>query len=74
VDELLTWFKEKDPEHNVSIPRDVDLIETRLIDSLNFLEFVILLERVSGKSVDLSSLNVDDFRTLERIETGFLSV
>jgi hypothetical protein len=72
VEEILSWLKEKNPEFSGYIPADMDLIESRLIESLNFLEFIGLLEEISGKLVDIGSLSVNDFRTLERIETTFL--
>jgi acyl carrier protein len=72
VEEIISWLKEKNPELSGEIPADADLIETRMIESLNFLEFICLLEEISGKLIDIGSLSVDDFRTLERIGAAFL--
>ncbi len=36
-------------------------------------EFVYLLEEVSGQPVDLTTLSIDDFRTLRRIEERFMA-
>lgn len=71
-DEVLAWLRSKNPELTEDPADDVDLIEARLIDSLEFLEFVYLLEELSGEPVDLTSVTVDDFRTLAVIEKRFL--
>jgi acyl carrier protein len=44
-----------------------DLIETGILDSLRFLDFIHLIEEESGKTIDMEDLNIDDFRTIERI-------
>jgi acyl carrier protein len=72
VEEVISWLKEKNPELCGEIPADLDLIETRMIESLSFLEFICLLEELSGKIIDIGSLSVDDFRSLERIGATFL--
>ncbi|MDQ3402880.1 MAG: acyl carrier protein [Actinomycetota bacterium] len=46
---------------------DVDLIESRLIDSLSFVEFVFLIEQLSGKSIPIDTIDIADVRTLNRI-------
>jgi hypothetical protein len=56
----------KHPELS-EIGPDVDLIETRLIDSLSFVEFVFLIEQLSGEIVPLDSIDIEDVRTLNRI-------
>ncbi|MFD8985197.1 holo-ACP synthase [Streptomyces sp. NPDC059564] len=55
------------------IAPDLDLIETRLIDSLSFVEFVFLLEQHSGRAIQMETLEVDEIRTLDAIETHFFS-
>ncbi len=73
LEQIKEWIAAKNPELGRDPHDQEDLIEGRLIDSLDFLEFVYLLESVSGRPVDLSTLTVDDFRTLERIEQRFLA-
>ncbi|MDT0262728.1 hypothetical protein [Jatrophihabitans lederbergiae] len=72
LQQLKDWILKRHPERD-DIPADYDLIENRLIDSLTFVEFVFLLEQVSGRSIDMETLNVDDFRKLEVIDERFLS-
>ena len=73
MEEVITWIRSKHPDLDVEIARDTDLIESRLIASVSFLEFVALLEELSGEPIDVGSLSVDDFRTLDRINEKFLA-
>lgn len=50
---------------------DMDLIDSRAINSLAFVEFIFLLEELTGESIDPEDLDVDDFRTLNAIEARF---
>ncbi|MEV6195909.1 acyl carrier protein [Streptomyces sp. NPDC051920] len=72
MDEIITWIRSKNPELDGEISGDTDLIESRLIASISFLEFISLLEDLSGRSIDVGSLSVDDFRTIDRINENFL--
>lgn len=56
---------ELDPDH--------DLIESRLIDSLSFVEFVFLVEQLSGQEIPLDKVDVNDFRTLNRIRNRYFT-
>jgi len=44
-----------------------DIIENRLIDSLQFVEFLMFIEEIASVKIDLESINIDDFRTLDSI-------
>lgn len=55
------------------IPPDYDLIENRAIDSLQFAEFIFLVEELIGREIPFDTLNVDQFRTLESISANFLA-
>lgn len=50
---------------------EMDLIDSRAIDSLAFVEFIFLLEELTGEAIDPEDLNLDDFRTLSALETRF---
>jgi len=50
---------------------DDDLIDTRILDSLAFVEFLMLLEELRGAEIDTATIDVDQFRTLERIHRAF---
>jgi len=47
--------------------RDVDLIETGLVDSVRIVELVLELERRFGVSLPFEELEIDDFRTVARL-------
>jgi acyl carrier protein len=53
------------------LENDLDLIDSRAINSLAFVEFIFLLEELTGDPIDPEDLDVDDFRTLNAIETRF---
>ncbi|MFD4764363.1 acyl carrier protein [Streptomyces sp. NPDC058439] len=50
---------------------DLDLIDSRAINSLAFVEFIFLLEELAGEPIDPEELDLDDFRTLAALETRF---
>jgi acyl carrier protein len=70
LDQVTTWILARHPELTELDP-DSDLIDNRLIDSMSFLEFIALIERLTGRPVDVETLDLDDFRTLNRIERAF---
>ncbi|WP_052863980.1 MULTISPECIES: hypothetical protein [Streptomyces] len=73
MQEIIDWIRSKNPELEGEIAGDTDLIESRLIASVSFLEFIGLLEELSGKQIDVTSLSVADFRTIDRINENFLA-
>ncbi|MFF5920941.1 acyl carrier protein [Streptomyces flavochromogenes] len=73
MERIAEWLHEKNPGLDGPIAHDEDLIEARLIDSMDFLEFIDLLEELSGSSIDLQEVTIDDFRTLGRVQERFLS-
>jgi acyl carrier protein len=50
---------------------DFDLIDSRAINSLAFVEFIFLLEELTGEAIDPEDIDLDDFRTLDAIEARF---
>ncbi|ATZ23661.1 hypothetical protein SLAV_08960 [Streptomyces lavendulae subsp. lavendulae] len=73
MDRIAAWLHEKNPGLDGPIAADEDLIEARLIDSMDFLEFVDLLEKLSGTTIDLQEVTIDDFRTLDNVQKRFLA-
>jgi len=64
-DELGRLFAEK---LNVTVPSvETDLIDTGLVDSLTFVEFLAQLEAGFGVQVSLEDLEIDRFRTISSI-------
>ena len=72
MEEVISWIRSKNPDLQTEVTGDIDLIESRLIASVSFLEFIALLEELSGEPIDVGSLDVSDFRTLDRISAKFL--
>ncbi|MFB9836541.1 acyl carrier protein [Actinoallomurus acaciae] len=52
---------------------EMDLIDSRAINSLAFVEFIFLLEELTGEPIDPEELDLDDFRTLKTIEARFFT-
>lgn len=46
---------------------EMDLFETGALDSLGFVEFLLQLEQEFGVKVPLEDLQLDNFRTIQRI-------
>ena len=72
VETIAAWIRCLHPEL-VEVDPDLDLIETRLIDSLAFAEYLIRVEQLAAAPIDADTLNVDDFRTLRRLERAFFA-
>lgn len=53
------------------VSADLDLIDSRAINSLAFVEFIFLLEELTGEAIDPEDLDLDDFRTLDALEARF---
>ncbi|KAB2342450.1 acyl carrier protein [Actinomadura rudentiformis] len=67
VDYLLTKRPDLD-----SIDPDLDLIESRVLDSLGFVNFLYALEEHTGREISLDQVSPEDFRTVNRIAARFL--
>ncbi|MFE7779390.1 acyl carrier protein [Streptomyces sp. NPDC057445] len=66
MDTVLGFLRELNASVD-TIAWDRDLIEARILDSLAFVEFLLLIEELTGEPVDLATTDVNNFRTLERI-------
>jgi acyl carrier protein len=66
------WLLARKPELK-EIDLDTDLIEGRIIDSLGFIEFIYLLEKVSGRLINLNEQSVNSFRTLRPVRDNILN-
>lgn len=53
--------------HVETLPIEVDLLETGTIDSLGFVELLLRLEQEFGVRVSAEELDLDHFRTIQRI-------
>jgi acyl carrier protein len=55
-----------------SIDLDTDIIENRLIDSLQFVSFLLFIEEVRGQEIPEAEVKLDSLRTLRSIRDNFL--
>lgn len=54
----------------ITVPaNDVDLLAAGIVDSVTLVELVLALETQLGVSLPFESLEIDDFRTVQRIVT-----
>ena len=72
VDEVRAWLLTKSGGELRDIGLDFDLIDSRLIKSIDFLLFVNFLFDLSGVEKDLNTVDVNSFRTLRAIREHFL--
>lgn len=50
---------------------ETDLIENRIIDSLQFVEFILFLESITGKEIYTKNFNLESIRSLQAIESNY---
>lgn len=75
VDEKLSRLKEwmlANASGLESIDLDTDIIENRLIDSLQFVSFLLFIEEVRGREIPEAEVKLDSLRTLRSIRDNFL--
>lgn len=59
---------------NIEIPSpETDLFETGVLDSLAFVELVLHLEQEFGVKITLEHVEIDNFRSVERIAAFLLN-
>jgi acyl carrier protein len=65
---LRAWLaKARAGATDVAIAPDTDLIESRIIDSLQIVEFILFLEDQSGRAILDEDLDPNTLRTLDSI-------
>lgn len=50
---------------------DQDIIDARILDSLGFVEFLFVMEELTGERIDPDQIHSDNFRSLNRIAEVF---
>jgi acyl carrier protein len=66
------WIMEKNKTVEL-IDKDEDLIDSGLIDSLAFVEFLFLIEELSGQCLSINEDTLSKVRTLQVINDNFFS-
>ncbi|MCZ0207502.1 phosphopantetheine-binding protein [Streptomyces achromogenes] len=72
IEEIRSWILGRHPERDDVAP-DENLIESRLVDSLSFVELVYAIEEASGAEIDFDNIDIRDFQTLSSIEKAFFA-
>jgi acyl carrier protein len=69
LDELVTaintWLREK--QISTEVGADDDIIDSRIVDSLQFVSMIVHIETLSHSELSIDELSVDDFRTIRKI-------
>jgi acyl carrier protein len=74
VDVLRKWLLAKERNATLTnIDMDMDLIESRVLDSLDFLNFVHLLEEMTNRELEIDAQSANVFRTLRSIRNHILA-
>ena len=71
IDILREWLLEKNPDL-VAIDDDLDLFESKLIDSINFVEFILIIEELIDQEIPASSDLVAKTSTLRLVSENYL--
>ncbi|GAA2257372.1 hypothetical protein GCM10010232_54200 [Streptomyces amakusaensis] len=72
IDEVRAWILSRHPERE-SVASDENLIESRLVDSLSFVELVYTIEAAADVEIDFDAIDIQDFQTLSAIEKAFFA-
>ena len=72
IERLSDWIKANcSPANEFGI--DTDLIESRLITSLQLIEFVFFVEELRGQQISDDERDLDYFRTLRSVADHYLT-
>ncbi|MGP3983169.1 acyl carrier protein [Streptomyces sp. KR80] len=72
IEKVRDWILGRHPDRTELAP-DVNIIESRLVDSLSFVELVYAIEDASGTEIDFDSIDIEDFQSLATIEKAFFA-
>lgn len=74
LERLRTWLVRANPEiADIDVDSRTDIIEARLLESLQVVEFILFLEAESGRTILSESLDPNDLRTLDSIYSRFFA-
>ena len=70
VPHIESWLISKNPKY-AKIDHDLNIFETRFIDSLDFMELVNLIEDLIGEELDMDKLSLNDFSSINNMKYRF---
>lgn len=69
---LREWLRSANPNHaTIDIDADTDIIDSRILESLQMVEFILFLEKETGRAILVEELNPAKLRTLNSIYNNF---
>ena len=71
VARMLSWLASANPELTQTVDSNTDIIESRILESLQVVEFVLFLESESGRPILSEELDPNDLRTVDSIYRRF---
>lgn len=72
IDSLIKWLIARAPA-NTTVTDDTILAEGVIVDSLEFVELLVLIENLRNESIGPEDMELDNFRTLRVIKDKFFS-
>ena len=70
LDRVKQWILAKAPGR-ADIELDVDVIETGLVNSVSFTEYVLIIEELCGSEIEINEAIVEKVRTLRGVLENF---
>jgi acyl carrier protein len=70
IDKLRHWLVKHKPEA-IDIGVDANIIESRVIDSLQFVSFLLYVEELRGRPIPADDVQLENFATLSAIRRNF---
>ncbi len=72
LDTLREWLREQHPDI-ARIEDDDDLFELKLIDSINFVEYILIIEELIDREIPVTPDLMPRTATLARVRDNFLA-
>ncbi|MGC5362321.1 4'-phosphopantetheinyl transferase superfamily protein [Streptomyces sp. DT24] len=72
IEKVRDWILGRHADRT-ELAMDVNIIESRLVDSLSFVELVYTIEDASGTEIDFDAIDIEDFQSLATIQKAFFS-
>ncbi|MGP3925178.1 MULTISPECIES: acyl carrier protein [unclassified Streptomyces] len=72
IEEIRDWVLARN-KHRDSLGPDEDLIGSRLVDSISFVELVYAIEAAADVEIDFDTIDIRDFQTISAMEKAFFA-
>ncbi len=72
IETLRSWLLEKHPDLD-TIDDELDLFENKLIDSLNFVEYILIIEELIDREIPVTPDLVPRTASLAKVREYFLA-